>query len=379
MIRILYLIDDLWSSRGGSEQHLLWLLRTDLKEEFEKHFIIYCLLRTEDPVALEQNPLILGKKFGTGGKSWLKRLWFVAKYIRDHEIDLVHAFGSMGELIAVLAVRLAGRGKVIGNRRDCGYDQRAKNRWIFWLARKLGTHYIANSEAARQAAFRNNKTPLESITVIRNPISRQRIEAGLSHPLKREDLPMPKKSDDERIVGMIATVRPIKDYETLIRAAKIVLEKRPETWFLCVGEHQSPSYTDELKRLAESEGVAARCVWYGGIDNPVRIIPLFDVAVLSTHSESFSNAVLEYAVTERSIIVSDVGGLGEIVENGRSGVLVPPGEPSILANRILQFLDDPLLAEAFAREAKAFVEGKYDEQTIIKQYVELYHGIMGDA
>lgn len=370
-LRILYLIDDLWSSRGGSEQHLLWLLDTIPSPEFEKHFVIFSLCRTQSDLVAARNPLILGEMFGAGRKTWWKRLRYLVKYIRENEIDLIQAFSPMGELVAVLAVRMARRGKVIGNRRDCGYNRQAKLRWIFWLARILGTRYIANSEAARQAAFRNNKTPLESITVIRNPISRRRIDEGLNNPLKREDLPVPKTSDDERIVGMVATVRSIKDYETLIRAAKIVLVKHPETWFLCVGEQQ-PKHLAELKEIAATLNVEDRFCWYGGIDNPTKIAPLFDVAVLSTHSESFSNAVLEYAAAKRPIVVSDVGGLGEIVEDGRSGFLVPPENPEVLAEKILRFLDEPEIGRQFGHAAREFVFRQYDEKIILKQYLAFY-------
>ncbi len=373
-IRILYLIDELWSSMGGSEQHLLWLLRSVPETEFDKHLIVFSDLRTNDPALEALDPIILGRTIGGGGKNWFRRLRFLARYLRENKIDIIHAFSPMGELAAVLAVRLAGRGRVLGNRRDCGYDQRALYRWIFWLARLLKTRYVANSEAARQAAFRNNGTPLDSISVIRNPVSRRRLEEGLCDPMPRGELSFLQNTPGERIVGMVATVRPIKDYGTLIRAAKPVLEKYPETWFVFVGE-QDATHKAELEQLAEAEGVSARIVWYGKIANPLKILPHFDIAVLSSHSESFSNAVLEYAAAERPIIVSNVGGLGEIVEDGKTGCLVPPGNPGALAEKVLDYLNHPDRAKQFGAKAKEYVFDRYDERKILVQYMDKYREI----
>jgi glycosyltransferase involved in cell wall biosynthesis len=373
-IRILYLIDDLYSSRGGSEQHLLWLLKNIPDSAFEKHFIIFSSFWHPETVTLEREPIVLGKRFGTGVWSWFRRLFFLANSIRKQKIELIQAFSPNGELAAVLAARWAGQGMVIGNRRDCGYDQRTKYRWIFWLARIFGTKYIANSEAARQAAFRNNKTPLDQVTVIRNPIAFERVQSGLMELMSRNELPIPDLSPTDKIVGMVATVRPIKDYGTLIRAAKIVLERIPDVWFVFVGEQQ-PQHKAELEHIAEQAGAASRIIWFGGIDNPLKIIPHFDVAVLSSHSESFSNTVLEYAAAERPIVISDVGGLGEIIQDGQSGFLVPPENPKILAEKILHFLGDSECCNKFGKKARNDVFEQYNEQKILKQYIDYYQSL----
>ncbi|MDR2756940.1 MAG: glycosyltransferase family 4 protein [Planctomycetaceae bacterium] len=374
-IRILYLIDDLWSSRGGSEQHLLWLLNNIPDSEFEKHFVIFSTLWHPEPSILEHQPLVLGERYGITRCSWLRRLWALNQLIRKWNIDLIQAFSPMGEFAAVLASSLSLRCRVVGNRRDCGYDRRLKYRAINRLSRFFGTKYIANSEAARQAAFRNDRTPLESITVIRNPVATNRIQEGLRVPWEREKLPIPKKAQHGKIIGMVASVRPIKDYSSLIRATKIVLEKIPDTWLLCIGEPQE-NHKKELQHLADELGISERILWYGGIDNPLTIIPNFDVAVLSSHSESFSNSVLEYAVAECPIVVSNVGGLSEIIENNQTGFVVPPQNPQVLAEKIIQLLENPELGKTFGKRAKESVFEKYDEKKILEQYLNYYKSIV---
>jgi glycosyltransferase involved in cell wall biosynthesis len=376
-IRILYLIDDLWSSRAGSEQHLLWLLKNVPDSEFEKHFVIFSSLRHTDPCILEHKPVILGERYGATARYWLRRFFVLRRLIREWKIDLIQAFSPMGEFTALLAACLCGNVRVIGNRRDCGYDRRLKYRCIYQLSRMFRMKYIANSEAARQAAFRNDKTPLDLITVIRNPIATGRLQESLLTPLKREELPVPEVVRQGKIIGMVASVRPIKDYASLIRASKIVLEKVSDAWFFCVGEQQEERHKNELQHLAEELGISERIIWYGGIDNPLTIIPNFDVAVLSSHSESFSNSVLEYAVAERPIVVSDVGGLGEIIKNDQTGFVVPPQNPEALAEKILVFLKNPELGKTFGKKAKEWVFEQYDEKRILEQYLRYYRKIVG--
>lgn len=376
LTNILYLVDDIYSSRGGTEQHLLWLLKNIPDDEFEKHFIIFSTLWHPEIFNPQQKPLVLGQKFGLGNLSWFRRLCFLSRYIRDHKIELIQAFSPKGELAAVLAAWLAGLGTVvIGNRRDCGYDRRFMYRWIFWLTKKFGIKYIANSEAARQAAFHNDKSRLESITVIRNPIAFDWIQAGLSEPLTRDELPNFDDKSGGKIVGMVATVRPIKDYTTLIRSVKIVLAKCPDTWFLFVGESDS-AHKQELLQLAEREKVSERIIWFGGIDNPLKIVTLFDVAVLSSHSESFSNSVLEYAAAAKPIVISDVGGLGEIIQDGESGFVVPPENPNAMAEKIIQLLENTELAQKLGKNAKELTAQNYNEQKILKQYINYYRQLL---
>ncbi|MDR2346639.1 MAG: glycosyltransferase family 4 protein [Planctomycetaceae bacterium] len=375
LTRILYLADDIYSSRGGTEQHILWLLRNIPASEYEKHFIVFSTLWHPETFICEPEPLVLGRKFGLGIISWFRRFIFLLRYIRQYKIELIQAFSPKGEFIAALAALLSWRKiTVIGNRRDCGYDRQFTYRWIFWLENFFGLKYIANSEAARQAAFINDKTSLDSITVIRNPIAFDWIQAGISEPMSRDELHLPDNDRNGKIVGMVATVRPIKDYAALIKAAKIVLEKFPDTWFIFVGEADE-NHKNELVQLANQQQVSERIIWYGGIDNSLRIVKLFDVAVLSSHSESFSNSVLEYAAASCPIVISDVGGLREIIQDGQSGFLVPPENPAAMGEKIILLLEDNELARFFGKNAKELTFQNYNEQKILKQYIDYYNAV----
>ena len=378
--RILYLIDEFWSPSGGTEQNLLWLLTRVPEKAFEKYFVVFSAVRGCDPNVLPLAPRRLADEFGFGWKTWPRRIRELAKILQDNRIDVIHAFSKNGELAAVLAARLVGRMTaeyrsnflpVIGNRRDIGYHWTWRSRLLSRFVQWFRIRYVANSEAARQAAHRIEGIALDRLTVIRNPISGERLQRGLERSLCRRDI-ADDLPDNAILIGMIATVRPIKDYPTLFRAAKTVIEKYPDAFFVIVGEAEPPTHRQELENLAAELGIEHRIVWFGSLDNPYRILPLLDIAVLSSHSESFSNAVLEYAVSGRAIVVSDVGGLGEIVRQNETGLLVPPSNPVELATSLLRLLNDPQLREALSCAARNFALQEFSESKILALYLDLY-------
>ncbi len=372
--RILYLIDTFWSPVGGTEQNLFWLLRRIPEEEFEKHCVVFSGIRNYDPNLFPVVPRQLAVEFGFGTKTWFRRIREVAQILNDHQIDLIHAFSPAGELASVLATAWARRGRVVGNRRDIGYHWTRKGKMLSRIVQQFRPRYIANSDAAKQAACQIEGIPLSRIDVIRNPISESRLRDGLQSPLSRSDI-RANIPDDAQLVGMIATIRRIKDHPSLLIAAKTVLEKQPNTFFVIVGESDTV-FLEELKEQTRRLGIDEKIIWFGALDNPYRILPLLDVAVLSSHSESFSNSVLEYAAAGRAIVVSDVGGLGEIVRQNETGLLVPPQSPPELAAAILRLLEDRSFRESLGSNARNFAFQEFSEQRVLEQYGEVYRRLL---
>jgi glycosyltransferase involved in cell wall biosynthesis len=82
---------------------------------------------------------------------------------------------------------------------------------------------------------------------------------------------------------------------------------------------------------------------------------------------------LEYAAAARPIVVSDVGGLGEIIQNNESGFVVPAENPMVMAEKIIQLLEDNELAQKLGKNAKETTFQNYNEQKILKQYINYYN------
>ena len=366
-IKILFLVDDFVGPEGGTEQHLLFLQRELPRDRFDLHFGVLTRIQritaSEFPV-----PPVMLNSFPRGLRGALGRLRCLAAFVKTNQIDVVHAFFLTSELYACLAVKLAGRGKVLGIRRNIGYWHTWRSRWLARLVGLLGASYAANCEAARDFAASVEWIGRKRVTVIPNPAPTKRLQEGLANVPPRTSLGIAK---DEQIVGMVGTVRPIKDYATFLRAARLVLDHHPRTRFFVIGTEE-PDYKVQMLQLARELGIDAQVSWLGPMPNPLTVVPLFDVAVLSSQSEAMPNAVMEYTATGIATVATDVGGTSEIVEDGRTGFLVPARAPEVLAERIRRLLADPSLRGTLGQNAKRRANTVFSEHRILAQYAELY-------
>jgi glycosyltransferase involved in cell wall biosynthesis len=373
-IKILFLIDDFLGPEGGTEQHLLFLQRELPRNLVDLHFGVLTAVRRIKADDFPVRPVMFNS-FLRGMRGAMARLRRLAAFIQTHEIDVVHSFCRTSELYACLAVKLAGRGKALGVRRNIGYWHTRRSRWLARLVGFLGAEYAANCDAAREFAANVEWIRRRRVTVIPNPAPAKRLAEGLASVPPRSSLGI---ADGEQVVGMVATARPIKDYGNFLRAGRLVLRRHPRTRFLVVGTEE-PDYKLEMVRLARDLGIDRQVSWLGPMPNPLRVVPLFDVAVLSSQSEALPNAVLEYTAAGIATVATDVGGTREILEDGRSGFLVPARAPELLAERICRLLADPALRESVGQEARRRAETMFCEERVLHHYSRLYARLAGVA
>ena len=270
------MIDDFCGPEGGTEQHLLFLAAGTARDLLELHFAVLTRIRRTDAEDFPVRPVMLvGRRRGLRGSP--ERLRLLASFIKSAEcIDVVHAFSRTSEAFACLAVKWQGRGKVLAIRRNLGYWHTWRSRWTARTVGRFGAEYAANCEAARQAAAKIEWVAPTRIAVI--PKSRfDGSVAGRASPAVRSRR-IAGIVDGESVVGIVATVRPVKDYATFRHAARLVLDRRPSTRFLAVGVQQFP-YAEQMRATCRPLGTRRSVSWLGAIDNPISVMPLFDVAV----------------------------------------------------------------------------------------------------
>ena len=377
-LRILYMMDYCYFPRGGTEQHLVWLLNNLAPERFEKFFVVFSQLDCPAET-FPIHPLVLGQVYGNRKCTLFKRFRVLIRYLCDNNIDLIHAFTPLDEVFACYASMFARRklGKqisIVGQRRNIGFEVRFRNHIMERLIRRFNIAYLANSRAAVEAAFNIEGIPRERFTVIHNPFSRSRWNDGLASSLARHELGL---DANDFVIGSVATIRRVKGYETLVQAARFVVDKHPNARFLSIGGVDDTQYLDELQSLTAKLGLERHIFWYGSMDNPFCLLPIFDLAVLSSYSESFSNSVLEYAAAGLPIVASNVGGMTEIIADGENGFLVPPKHPESLAEKIITLIENPELRRTFADHAAETARRNFDESAILNRYTGFYENLCG--
>ena len=174
---------------------------------------------------------------------------------------------------------------------------------------------------------------------------------------RRALLPADLPAGRPRIVSAPGQLEPLKGVDDLIRAFARVAESRPEAACLVAGEGEQ---RDELERLAEDLGVGERLHLLGYLDEPAPVIASADVFVSPSHTEGLPGAVAQALALGRPVVATEVGGNGEIVDDGRTGLLVPAGDPDALAAGMGRLLDDPDLAARLGSAGKADVTEHHD-------------------
>jgi glycosyltransferase involved in cell wall biosynthesis len=180
---------------------------------------------------------------------------------------------------------------------------------------------------------------------------------------------------DAPLLTTVAVLRPAKGIQYMIEALPRILEVVPETRYLVVGGGQ---HENELKALARSRGVAERVIFAGVRSDVPSLLAMSDLFVLPTLGEALPTVLAEAMAAQKPIVVSEVGGVPEMIEHGRNGLLVPPADPDRLAEACLQLLQDPDRADAMARAGREIVERRFDIHQQGQRLSGLYRKILAE-
>lgn len=171
------------------------------------------------------------------------------------------------------------------------------------------------------------------------------------------------------IVGVVARLEPEKGHATLLEAWPAVLRACPDAYLLVVGEG---SQGDALMRQAADLQIGHRVVFTGRREDVPAVTAALDVAVLPSYREAQGLSVLEAMALSRPVVASNVGGIPEMIEDGVSGLLVPPRDPAALADAIVRLLDDHQLADVVGRAGHDLVHQRFDIQHMVGAIGDIY-------
>jgi glycosyltransferase involved in cell wall biosynthesis len=172
-----------------------------------------------------------------------------------------------------------------------------------------------------------------------------------------------------QIVGVVARLEPEKGHVTLLEAWPAVLRAVPDAYLLVVGEG---SRRDALEALARELRIAHRIVFTGRRDDVPAVTAALDVAVLPSYREAQGLSILEAMALSRPVVASNVGGIPEMIEDGVSGLLVPPHDADALAAAIVCLLRDHPYADSLARAGHDLVHDRFCIELMIAAISSIY-------
>ncbi len=364
--RILFLVDELEAiTAGGSERQILQMI--DICKQGGMRPQI-CVLRntkwlTEKiagcPVTHFQIDTIASWR---GSRSLLK----LKSWIKAQKFDILQTMFTEANLLGPVTGRLAGVNVILGTRRNLNHPRPdgPSKRVLRWQGRAnlLVDQIIANSNAVLERVVETEKTSRKRISVVYNGVD---LEQMRPMPEERESSRLALKIDhDQILVGNVSCLRKVKGVEMFVSAAAEAYRHNPRYRFLLVGDGEIKAQLRQTIRMYGLEGI----VCLAGAAKDVRpYLAAFDIAVLSSYAEGFSNSLLEYMACGIPVIATDVGGNREAL--GPCGLLIQP-EAKQLTEAIYQ-MTDPEVRRDFAASALKRVE-KFDVAIARRRMIELY-------
>jgi glycosyltransferase involved in cell wall biosynthesis len=353
-IRIFLMINNF--ETGGSERQFVELAKNIDKKAFQVH--LGCLNRGgpwgKNLGDVPEFPLG-GSLLGLTSMLARRRL---SRHLRRSKIQVAHAFDFYTNLALIPAARLAGGSVVIGGHRQIGDLLTPAKFRAQALAFRWCDAVTCNSEAAAERLVKAG-VAREKLFVIGNSVELEGVEP--------EKAAVPKTGKPR--VGMVARMNAeSKNHTGFLRIAAMVAAHIPDVEFLLAGDGP---LRPKLERQAMELGLANQVIFLGDRRDIAEVLASLDVAVLTSTSESLSNAILEAMAVGLPVAAYDVGGNSELL-NEQRGVLVAANDEDAFAAAIRRFLGDPVLRKQYGDNGRTFVEGRFRAGEVSKGYQDLY-------
>jgi glycosyltransferase involved in cell wall biosynthesis len=293
------------------------------------------------------------------------RMWRVAS---DFRPDIVHSWSYMSTLAMVPYCRARGIPLLDGAiRRGDVPGRRAR---LYRLGMRLSDALAANSRAGL-AAFGIAES--DRARVIYNGFDPARLTAVAPQPGGAGDV-APR---DRTIALMAARMSPAKDWRLLLDAARVLAGKGDGWNFVAVGE--GPEREPLMAGAADLIDSGAVAFQQGGLE-ALPAIAAADIGVLLSdplrHAEGCSNAIMEYMACGLPVVCTDSGGSPELVEDGVTGLLVPPRDVEALVSALRALRSDPARAREMGSEGRRRLQGRFTVENMVAGYVAAYESLL---
>jgi L-malate glycosyltransferase len=369
--KVFFLLDSL--NVGGTETQAVELA---LRLDPQRYDVTLGCLRVRGPLLqkLTGSNVSLREFYPKGGfdsPGGIYQMFRLAFFLRKSGFQIVHTHDLYANMLGIPAALIARTPVIISSRRDLGHLEWYQGKRRVWLRRlqNFSAIVLANAGAIRESLLAEDGFAPEKVRVIYNGIDVEKFAAA-----SRDRNWLIPESEREKWVVLVGNMHSdVKGHPWLIEAAGAIVREFPQIRFLLVGD--GARRVDFERQVAE-RGLRANFSFLGRREDVPRILACCDIAVLPSKAEGLPNAVLEYLAAGLPTAASQVGGNSEIIQDGVTGLLVPPQNSAALGAALLQLLHDPDAAIAMGTRAREFVAANFSFERMIEKTDQLYSELL---
>ncbi len=287
----------------------------------------------------------------------------LAEIIRREKVDIVHARSRVPAWIAYFACRAT---KTVFISTCHGYYKKHFLSFVMGWAKRV----IVLSNVIARHMIEDFGVPYERIRLIPRSVDLQKFKY----------LSPDKKRSRVFNIGIIGRITPIKGHLHFIKAMARVMRNLPQIKIWIVGDAPASksSYKESLQVLIRQLGLW-HCTEFLGIQRDIpEILSHLDCLVMATTThEAFGRVIIEAQAAGVPVVATEVGGVVDIIEDKKNGLLVPPGSPDEIAEAVIRIYREPELARSLAENAHKKVQEKYNLELMVRQTIDVYKEALG--
>jgi glycosyltransferase involved in cell wall biosynthesis len=367
---------------GGAEQNLLVRMQYLNRERWQPH--LACV-----PGALANRAVMLGvpchlvslpplRRSHRFWLDWYKNAQAIATLADELDAAILYANTVRAAMYVALAARLARR-PFLWHMQDFWLSEAKPRRlWADNLLKKVlcqsAKQVIANSYAVAQTLPCSVKTAVRYYG-----IELDHFDPSLDGRPFREQYHIPF---DVPLVGMVGRLRPWKGQTHFLHMAAQVKQQRPEARFVIVGganfDIENDAYPQQLEALAHELGIAEQVIFTGMLEDVRPSLAAMDIFVHPGEPEPFGLVNVEAMAMAKPVVAFGHGALPEIVEDGKTGLLVSPGDIPALATAIISLLDNEERRQFLGHNGRTRAETHFTIQRAIQEFEEIFRGMRNE-
>ena len=230
---------------------------------------------------------------------------------------------------------------------------------------------ICVSEYDKKTALKYKIAPVEKLITIHNGLSPV---SFYSEEEARQKIPLSPLAKEVLLIGSIGNLYKTKGFEYLIKAADVIInQKKLQAKFLVIGEGNERK---SLEALIKKYNLENNFILAGRIDQAAKLLPAFDIHACSSVKEGFPYSILEAMQAGLPIVATNVGGIPEMIENNKTGLLAEPANPNNLAEKIIILINNKKKAEELGRSAKTRTASEFGLNKMVEETRKVYLNLL---
>lgn len=352
---------------GGTEKQLLHLMR-GLMHEFELTLIC---TRSEGALIGDARRIGAYVRVLDSASGWdFRQQRRIERIFHMHTPHILHSYLFGFDLFANRAARLADVPVVISSRRELATWQKRRHLFLQRSANKLVDAVVANSQAVAKYATAQERLDPALLHVIPNGIDADRLVSETPAPAIRARFKLPQEG---HVIGMVANFSPVKDHWLFAEIANLLLKRRKDVHFLLVGTGE---LVPDVMSLISRRGQLANITRLATVTELPEVYKVCDLCLLTSKMEGFPNVIMEAMAAGRAIVAPAVGGIPELVQHEKTGLLLGSRQPKDFAAALEHLMEHREQREAMGAAGAAWVREHLTIPNMVERHLALYRELL---